>query len=206
MHQIRIIAFICVLGTLLISGCVSHYEPTTTAASIPAQPQSGGLSCEISSLQAAYTVGDVPKVSVVIRNDSDRPVVLVGSLDGSEERWRYPLVYFELTGPEGENAFGPYGRCGNMDGIRVEDFVKVQPGETFDPYSSGFFGPIALSRALFDRAGTYRLSFTYSTLAPELADWWGRPAISQVDEDIASLVERVLPVELKCHIDLEVGE
>ena len=96
-------------------------------------PRAIPLGCVIRS-DPTCVLGSAPKVTVTLINQTNSDVYLVGSLDGSECRWRYPYCYFELTGPDGKlNDYPGGSRCGYMNALREKDFVKVPSGGKFDP-------------------------------------------------------------------------
>jgi hypothetical protein len=112
---------------------------------------------------------------VEITNLTGEDVYLVGSLDASDCKWRYPYCYFEVIGPDGKSTVQGIGRCGNMNPLREEDFIKVQRGGKFDPYQQGYgsFSAYQLSPRSFPVAGKYRIRFVYSTESGQIMDWLG---------------------------------
>ena len=100
-------------------------------------------------------------ISVALTNETDVDIYLVGSLDASDCKWRYPHCYFEVTGPDGKPAARKIGRCGNMNTLRAEDFAKVPPGGSFDPYQQvdgyGFFAAHQLDPHNFREPGVPHL-------------------------------------------------
>jgi hypothetical protein len=97
------------------------------------------ITCTISADKTQYVVGEMPVISVVLHNNEDRKVTLVGSLDGSDAG-RFPRCQFKIAAPPGHSQSG-YGRCGNTNAIRMADFVDVPAGGKFDPFrrENGFF-------------------------------------------------------------------
>ncbi len=147
-------------------------------------------------------LGKVPKITVALTNYSDADIYLVGSLDASDCKWRYPHCTFEVIGPDGKSAVGVVGRCKNKNTIRVKDFAKVPPGGTFDPYQNidlfGFFPAYQLSAETFREAGVYRLRFVYSTKNYDIGAWAGDGGRAvAADEQIMNLFKRVPKVEVR---------
>ena len=164
----------CVLmASVLLAGLTAVAEDEAEA---PAKPQSPPLSCTIKA-PATCELGQVPAISVELRNWTDKDIYLVGSLDASDMRWRYPFCYFEIRDAVGNPVNVRVGRCGNMNAIREKDFVRVPPGGKFDPYQSidegGFFGSSQMIPESFASEGEYRIRFVYSTEAPKLETWLG---------------------------------
>jgi hypothetical protein len=164
----------CVLTAfVLLAGLSATAEDEAEA---PAKPQSPPLSCTIKAPETCE-FGQVPAISVELRNWTDKDIYLVGSLDASDLKWRYPFCYFEIRDAIGNPVNVRVGRCGNMNAIREKDFVRVAPGGKFDPYQTidegGFFGSSQLIPQSFDREGEYRIRLVYSTEAPKLETWLG---------------------------------
>jgi hypothetical protein len=159
-------------------------------------PRNKPLDCTIRS-QRTCVLGKVPKITVTITNRSKAHIYLVGSLDASDRKWRYPHCYFKVTGPDGKSAVQECGRCGNMNNLREKDFVKVPPGKAFEPYQKmdeqGFFSSIQLDETTFRKAGDYRIRFFYSTKNHAIAKWMG----DAKDEKIVGMFKRVPKVEIR---------
>ena len=132
--------------------------------------------CQIRG-EATCKLGERPRVEVSLVNQTDEEIYLVGSLDASDCKWRYPYCTFEVTGPDGKPVVHKVARCGNMNTLRAKDFVKVAPGESFNPYKSvdgyGFFGAHQLLARNFSQPGEYRIRFVYSSASDEIAKWGG---------------------------------
>lgn len=148
-------------------------------------PHSLPVTAVLKATKTDYVVGETPQIQVGLKNESDDPVVLVGSLDASDIRWRYPYCYLEIKGPPDAQQWG-LGRCGNTNPLRREDFVTVQPGEVFDPYQTvddyGFFSCSQLDWHNFAVAGTYRLTWVYSTNSQTPQEWVGDGTLDEVSE------------------------
>ena len=142
----------------------------------PHLPKTPPLTCTIHS-QPTCELGQVPAISVEIANWTEGEIYLIGSLDGSDLKWRYPLCYFEVIGPDGKLAKNGVARCGNMNTIREKDFVKVPRGGKFNPYQQidghGFFGTSLMVPATFQAVGEYRIRYVYSTENADPKCWLG---------------------------------
>ena len=151
----------------------------------------GDLTCEL---------GKAPIISVTITNRTNTDIYLVGSLDGSEGGWRYPYCYFEVTGPDGK-ILGKltHRQCGNMNGLREKDFMKVPPGSTFNPYQFiddlGFFYSVRLNPVTFPTTGEYHIRFVYSTKSGDIAEWAGDRYEGNIKE-LRSMLRQVPKVEI----------
>src|SRR5262245_40982519 len=135
------------------------------------------IECVLTVANPVCKVGGVPDLSVRVVNNTGRPVYLVGSLDASDCRWRYPHCYFEITGPDGAPVQSGHGRCGLMNPLRDKDFVRVPGGGRFAPYMRvddyGFFGCYQMSPQTFRNPGEYRLRYVYSTESRDITKWQG---------------------------------
>jgi hypothetical protein len=123
-----------------------------------------------------YRMGALPKLTVQIINDGKERIGLVGSLDGSAVKWRYPHCYYTIEGPRSVET--NLKRCGNMNPLRLQDFQSIEPGQAFDPYDSvdryGFFtDPIIRDAETFKHPGIYTIRFHYSTKAANINQFLG---------------------------------
>jgi hypothetical protein len=138
-------------------------------------PEPAALTCRISA-PATCELGKAPDVTIKITNHTGRAIYLCNSLDGSDSKMRFPHVYFEVIGPNGQSSVRGYGRCGNTNPLRTQDFVKVAANATFNPIGDRKgFGAHQLRAQNFSEPGKYRIRFVYSTEAPALTHWDGTP-------------------------------
>jgi hypothetical protein len=194
------------LPLVAVAGCVEPATNPTSGERSPDPPaleekaNAGPVGCALRG-EATCEVGQVPKLAVTLINQSGDDIYLVGCLDASYCKWRYPFCYFEVIGPAGPIAEHAGRRCGNMNTLRQQDFVKVPPGGTFDPFqrvdSGGFFSAEP-SPEIFKDPGTYRISFGYSSSSTDILLWGGdyREAVAE-DEKLVALFARVPKVEVR---------
>lgn len=160
----------------LIATRLSAADPPVAAQDAPTATDDPPLTCTI-RCEPTCELGSAPAISVEIANWTDDEIYLVGSLDNSDRRWRYPFCYFEVIGPDGTRAKPGIAHCGNINAIREKDFVKVPPGGKFDPYQTideyGFFGSSLIIPKTFHAEGEYRVRFVYSTAAADPKFWLG---------------------------------
>lgn len=155
--------------------------------------------CEISTDRTNLVIGQVPSLTVRIRNKTGGEVHLVGSLDGSTCGWRFPKCRLEILDPAGRSVALPLGRCGNMNALRTDDFVRVRAGDSFYPFGLGFFRPSEFSRFPVTTPGEYTVRFHYTT-SDRLQDYFGderRRVGTQVSPEIQRLFEKVPKLELQ---------
>jgi hypothetical protein len=140
-------------------------------------------------------LGEPLELSVRITNVSNRPVWMVGVLPGSEGL-RYPQYVAEIEGPSGpvEMQF-PEG-LDYARGLQVEDFVRLEPGESFDPQQGKGFIPIQ-HFAWFtpSEPGEYRLRLRFDATARDPRQWLGQTAIRE-QKKVESLINQVPQVEV----------
>jgi len=160
------------------------------------------LDCVLSVKKTSYRLGQVPELEVAIINKGKKPVWLIGSLDGSEVKWRMPYCYFTVKKPTPDSI--PVLGCRTLTPLREKDFVKVGPGETFNPYRSvddgGFFTAHEIRPETFRNPGIYSIRFYYSTATPDKTRFYGSEIWSRnggsTPSAIASLLGKVPEVEL----------
>lgn len=92
------------------------------------------------SIQAptkAIQVGDYPKFIVTIRNQGETPRMLVLPGDGSECKWRTPVIGWSVLSAESPEQKHPQApplsrgaRCGDINAIKLIEVFILQPGES----------------------------------------------------------------------------
>ncbi len=184
---------------LLVVGCPEPPPgPVATAAPVPKALKRKGLVCTIQG-SPTCEAGQAPQILVTVSNNTDRDIYLVHCLDASDRKGRYPHCYFEVTGPDGNPLKPVLGGCGNMNTLRGENFVRVPPGEVFNPYGEGNYGFYPhLSYGLFRTPGEYRIRFVYSTESDDLKAWAGdgKEKVA-ANQEITTRFEQVPRVEIR---------
>lgn len=142
------------------------------------KPASSQFTCTLTSDKKIYTLGEIPKLHVEIINNSKKKVLLIGSLDGSEEKFRMPWCYFIVEKPIPDTII--FQSCKTSNPLRSEDFVTVKRGEIFNPYkkvdNSGFFPDfMTTQKETFRNKGTYKIRFCYSTASKNILKYVGTP-------------------------------
>lgn len=171
----------------------------------PLQAIKSPLRCELRGSRS-IKLGQTPWVKVTITNQTGQEIYLVGSLDDSDTKSRFPHCYFEVTGPDGKPPEIIDIRCGFQNPLKVNDFVRVGVGGRFNPYQAinghGFFSSYQISESGFPVAGKYRVRFVYSTAAGNLEKWQGTVWRDQVtgNKNIQRLFKRVPKVEVKSNV------
>ena len=171
------------------------YESSLTKAA--------SLTCTLKSDKAKYKVGELPDFSVEIANHTGKDIYLIGSLDGSDVKWRMPYCYFTIQKPQPDTV-DMIGRCGNMNTLKPQDFVFVKDGAKFNPFMRlneyGFFTDYTTTNSLtFQTPGVYRIQFHYSTNSQKLNDFMGDRPLQQdkaKNQKLVSLLRQVPKVEI----------
>lgn len=181
---------------------LSSERPINTENLDPTHP-SELFPCKLTVTSNVLQMGETPEVSVEITNLSPSNVNFIGSLDGSDVRWRFPHCYFTIEKPR-EDKPESWGRCGNMNTLRPEDFIQVKRNESFNPYlskgSSGFFSSYEIGRkANFRIPGTYRIQFHYSTLSDDIEEYLGDDYKSKRSQ-LKRLLQDVPKVKLESNV------
>jgi len=184
-----------------------HFAPLVVACVVLASPAASSparVACELTSLQAEYQVGGAPQLMVQIINRGPEAIYLPGSLDGSERLKRYPHVLFTVVGPNGRIPPEPYVGCGNTNSLRPLDFVRVDTGNSFDPYmridDGGFWHSTFLQSFRFSSLGEYEFTFHYSTQSESLQTWEGTPVCVNcpTPPEVVAKVNQVPAVDIEC--------
>jgi hypothetical protein len=102
-------------------------------------------------------------LQVTVENRSAEPVVAMRALDGSLEHWREPHWDLYLRDEASGRVYRwdfHGGRCGNVDPIRVEDYVELRPGERRDevpgPWANHLGGATVGARGRYTAWVVYR--------------------------------------------------
>jgi len=199
--------FICFLACGAYN-CSSSRSGVDSKVAEPVNSKRGGIDCKLASLKDRYRVGDQPEISARIINGEEKAVYLVGTLDGSGRKARYPHVYYDVSGVEGGISETQFPGCGVLNPIRVEDFVRVEPGSDFDPHMQighyGFSKAEKLVHSRFVKAGSYTFKYHYSTENEDIKDWRG--SVLKTPSEVNELWRKVARVNIACSITVDVME
>jgi hypothetical protein len=199
-NLMRIQLVVAAILPLLASGCIENVPEQAAPTAEVQEP--APLGCTLRA-EPTCGLGQVPDVTVAIINQTNADIYLVGSLDKSDCRWRYPHCYFEVTGPDGKSPVEEIIGCLHTSTLREEDFVKVPPGGTFDPFQEiddygFFFASRQLNPHTFRAAGEYRIRFVYSTRSDDIGAWAGESAWTPAQyEKVVGLFRQVPKVEVQ---------
>lgn len=157
----------------------------------------GPIQIELASAKGGHQSLDEPlNVSVQITNVSDEPIWLVGVLPGSDGL-RYPQYVTEIEGPSGpvETPF-PEG-LDYARGLRTDDFVKLAPGDSFDPQQGKGFIPIQqLAWFQPEERGKYRLRLRFDATEKDPREWMGHTYVRD-QHQVEKLLDQVPRVEIE---------
>lgn len=161
---------------------------------------------EIHPDNTPFRVGDRPVFRVVLRNVSRETFYLVGAIDNSEEKSRYPHVTMTITGPEGGIAKPGLIGCGNVNPLETGDFVELRPDEWFEPITPPFWSPTDAQYAEFAKPGRFVAKFHYSSDAIDYAQWDGQLNTWPTPESVVRLLKRVPRIVLEDSLEVTVVE
>lgn len=95
-----------------------------------------------------------------------------------------------------------------MNPLRIDDFVRVEPGNDFDPHKQNDYYEFSKSGKLlsarFVKAGSYTFKFHYSTENVDIKDWRG--SVHETPSELNELWRKVTRVNLICSLTVEVVE
>lgn len=152
-------------------------------------------------------LGQPAAISVEIRNTSDEEIWWVGVVDGSEEGVRYP--YYRPTVFHGDDivATPPPPEDPLVAPLRVVDFRRLAPNESFDPSNreAGAYLPLATFATFVPHeAGIYRYQLTASTESDNPEQWLGRFGQDTDRVKVLELAASVPRLTLTAHVDISV--
>jgi hypothetical protein len=195
---------ICFLACSAYS-CSPPHNSADPKLTEPVYSARGDIVCKLASLRDRYRVGDQPEISARIINGAENAIYLVRSLDGSERKARFPHVYYSVSGTEGGLSETRFGYCGVLNPLLPEDFVRLEPGNDFDPYKHYVFSKAGrLVHSRFVKAGSYTFMFHYSTENGDIKDWRG--SVRETPAEVDELWRQVARVNLSCSLTVDVVE
>ena len=144
------------LGIILIFGLSILVSPLASARKVA---HTDDFSLVLKADKTTIKLGEQPKFSASITNHSNEDVLLVPALDGSAEGWRYPIIDFYVIKPKNAPEPQAWGRCGNMNNITKNDFIKVPKGKSFTPIKAS----TSNQSNEFTATGIYTVQLSYAT-------------------------------------------
>ncbi len=121
---------------------------------------------------------EAPPQTIQITNVTSRPIWMVGVLPGSEGL-RYPQYRVEIEGPSGPvRLYLPEG-LDYARALQREDFVRLKPGESFDPQGQHFIPIQSLAWFKPSQPGRYRLRLLFDATSDSPRDWLGHTVVRQ---------------------------
>jgi len=120
-----------------------------------------GLELHVEVTQRNLSWGRLPEVRARFENRGEGAVLILLPCDGSVETMRVPTYSWEVTLEDGSAAPQlPRLRCGNVNSLREEDFVRIEPGEHHDLSEDWLSAPGRL--VSFVRPGRYTIRLRYA--------------------------------------------
>lgn len=140
----------------------------------------------------AQKVGAVVKVSIAVVNVSDRPVWIVGALEGSDIGLRFPHYLPQVNG-ERPSLSGEVEYLDMAAPLRLEDFHQLSPGQSFDPVvgMNRALNPLlaAFTEFVPPAPGSYEMQLTLSTASENDNEWLGVVEYPGKDEVLRRLAK-----------------
>ena len=151
----------CILLLIIFSGFISR----------PPESVKPSVICTLTADKQIYKQGEVPKFNVTITNKGRRRILMIGCLDGSAQKVRRPWCGLMIKKPKEDTV--NFGLCKTSNPLRTQDFVWMNPGESFDPFQSvdqeGFFTDFAATqKETFRNPGNYTVQFYYSSASTDI--------------------------------------
>jgi len=120
------------------------------------------LSLKLESPEQTIHVGDFARFEVTVSNESKKPLTLVEPGDGSECKWRTPIIGWSAIAADDRVSKHPKEpprdsrpRCGNVNSLKLDEVFTLQPGNS-RKLAAWVGAPT------FAMPGKYRLVFYYS--------------------------------------------
>lgn len=164
------------------------------------------LKLELSSLKGLQQSLDEPlALAVRLTNVSDEPVWIVGVLPGSEGL-RYPQYMAEIEGPSGPVRTSFPEGLDYARGLQTEDFVRLNPGESFDPQRGKSFVPIQqLAWFKPTKPGKYRVRLHLDATAEDPRQWMGHTFVRD-QKKVETMIKRVPHVKVESNtVEIQFG-
>ena len=160
------------------------------------------IEIELTLPKIPQRVGARVEVGVVLRNASNAPIWIVGVMDGSEAGFRFPHYRPTVTAPKPRDV-EEREWCGITAPLRIEDFLRLAPGEGCDPrvpVSGQAWLPIGAFESFVPNApGRYTFELVLSTLSARDEEWLGIREYPGKDAVLARLKE-VPRVEVRSNV------
>jgi hypothetical protein len=155
-------------------------------------------------------VGEALKFKIRIKNTSEKELAAVRCLDGSIINRRYP--HFSQDVSNEKEAPSRKGFCGNCNSLSPDDFVKLKPGEEFDPFASyghgqGGFGAF-IREYTPTAAGRITVTFTCDYTQSDVKQWDGpiERGAQRMGKEGRELFVLVPKIKLEAKVELDVKE
>jgi len=164
------ILILLIIGFVMINHLVNVSKQTIEIERLEIQEllkKENSIICVLEANKIKHRIGETPDINVKIINKLDSTILLVGSLDGSDLGVRPPISQFEISHKFiGKKQFYSNSRyCAFLNPLRKEDFVYVEPNETFNPYMKidelGYFSSQNTQGMYFLIPGIYEFTYYY---------------------------------------------
>jgi hypothetical protein len=156
---------------------------------------------------AEVRVGQPVDLRVQIHNVSDHSIWMVGVVDGSEGGVRFPRYAPEVKFDGRVVAAPPPQEDPLVGPLRVEDFHKLDPGESFDPtqpsHGAAYLPLSTFANFVPSKQGKYRFELTLLTESDSPERWLGRFNQEDIRASVLELIEEVPSLAVSTAFELE---
>ena len=149
------------------SSCISYEENPHVILELNKKYNQSDFELIISTDKQSYSEGETPKIELELINQSSDHVLFLPYSKG-----RLPITKIEIYKDDTLLDLN-FLQCAMIDDLNLNEFVKLSPGDSFDPSkkSNGFREvPIGILK----KKGRYKLKYFYSTQEDTLFFWLGR--------------------------------
>jgi hypothetical protein len=152
-------------------------------------------------------VGQPVEVRVTIHNAGDHEIWMVGVVDGSEGGVRFPR-YTPSVKLDGRVVAAPPPPEDPLVGpLRVSDFHRLDPGESFDPtrpsHGASYLPLSTFANFTPSKQGNYRFELALSTESDSPERWLGRFNQENDRASVLELIEKVPSLILAAAFEVE---
>lgn len=175
MIKVKLLCLFPLLFTLLLS-CNDSKPPTIFILTLADSIDASKIDLKLKSDSNIYDLGQIPRIEVQLINNSGQTLNFITSLDGSNDRMRYPYAGFQITRNDTPIDVSGQFRCGNMDGIPKDCILSIDNGQSFDPQNMApcvYQDRLVYDSTTFDKKGVYQIRYFYSTNQDTLNEWLG---------------------------------
>jgi hypothetical protein len=192
MRWMRICVVLGLASCVALATTIALTAPAPTPKSDSHAAGQNDLVLRIEAVKTEIESGKDLDIKATISNNGKEPVTLVAPGDGSDCRWRTPVIGWSvLTEPKAEHPEYPPlekgARCGNVNALTADEVFILEPKQS--KQLSGWIGAPALKEP-----GIYRIAFYYFNEPGR--KWCGIP-LGKHDEKTMKIVQESFPCAMR---------